>query len=164
MITVTERDRFVKSLFLFVVVLLAGCAASVKQGYVGAAKPDSEIAIVESVGDVGFRIDRTIHNLKATAYVMSVNGFQVGTEAYGFPITTKVLPGKADMWLYCVLPYGSADPRSPVERRGVGLYGTISTYAKHQLTVDLAAGKRYELRCEPAPGYRARFWLEEAAK
>jgi hypothetical protein len=144
----------------FALVALTGCAGT-KQAFEG-TRPDSEIAVIESVGDVGFRIDRTIHNMKPSAYVEKVNGLRVGDDNWGFPTVTKALPGLTGLDIYCSLPYGSADPSAPVERRGVGMYGTVSTFARIPLDIELKAGKRYELKCATVPGYRARAWLDEA--
>jgi hypothetical protein len=148
---------------IFSFVLLAGCAASVKQVYEG-SRADREISIIESVGDVGFRIDRTIHNMKPSAYVEKINGMEMGSATYGFPTTVKALPGRTNLEVYCALPYGSADPKAPMERQGYGLYGTVSTFAKIRMDAELKAGKRYELKCESVAGYRARAWLDEASR
>jgi hypothetical protein len=122
-------------------------------------KPDAEVALIESVGDTGFRIDPTTNNRRPTAYVKKVNGFEVGNAMYGFPLRTKVLPGQVQLELHCMLPNSAGDPRTAP----VGL-GALHTYSALTMTADLKPGKRYELKCEEAPGYRARFWLDEIGR
>lgn len=143
-----------------VIGLLGGCAPTVKQTYEGTLA-QSEIAIVESVGDVGFRIDRTTNNVRPAAYLERINGIQIYIKSIGYPLITKVLPGPATLEIYCTLPNGSADPNAPVERSGYGPIVTQFTYARLTITANLRAGGRYHLKCESVPGYRARAWLDE---
>lgn len=106
--------------------------------------PTIELAKVESVGDVGFRIDRTVSNQQPTGHVFKVNGTQVispGNSLSGLPTVTFIKPGPSELVIYCIT--------------------SGRTYALPTIHADLEKGKKYELRCAAIDG-RAKAWLTPA--
>ena len=151
------RYLLLTSKLLPVAILLIGCAATERHAYEGAPRADSELAVVETfnAGDA---------RSKATAYLMmvktTVGSYYVGHPDRGFSPVAKLLPGEARLVVYCSLPYGSASPLT-YQLGGVGPL-SARTYTIKDVSVDLKPGKRYHLKCEPSPDYRARTWLDDA--
>jgi hypothetical protein len=119
---------------------LLGCALPVHHAYSGAVQPDAELAIVRSVGDTGFRIDRTVANAGPAPYLYKVNGTATGDFTIGFPSTVKLPPGAVTLVVYCALPF--------------------EEFFFQTLNETLVKGTVYELRCERSPGFTNRAWLQ----
>ncbi|MDQ8035162.1 MAG: hypothetical protein REJ50_24410, partial [Bordetella sp.] len=61
------------------------------------APHDGSAAIIESVGDIGFRIDRTVANQGPAPYVLKVNDVLVGNDLSGLATRVVVKPGKVKL-------------------------------------------------------------------
>jgi hypothetical protein len=139
---------------------MAGCAMSVKQGYEGAQRPDSELAIIET-----FIPEDVPPQARSVAYLSGVYGewgsVLVGTMQSGFPRITKTLPGRATLGIHCALPKGSA---SELTRRLSGAGANAISYSGGGVPTNLKKGTRYYLKCEPTPGHQSRIWIEEVPR
>jgi hypothetical protein len=130
--------------------MLGGCA-STNHAYDDRARPDSEVATLVATGDIGFRIDRTVHNRGVAAQLRAVGDKKMGSLAYGFSKFTKVLPGATQITIHCSLP---------TPRHAGRAFETVYTYSEIPIDVRLEPGKTYLLRCQPESTGLVRGWIE----
>ena len=147
---------------LLVVITLGGCATHTKAP--GALQGQGNATLV-TVGDVGLGI-RTIHSTKPTAFIYRIDDQTISTGDWGYPASVATKPGKAVLYIRCVLNVqaltGKLQPFVPLEDgigNVIGPTGGISAQIK--LTANLQANRTYEVRCEPIGNYRARAWVTE---
>ncbi len=136
-----------KNLILILVFLfVAGCATT--KGYVGDTVPDSELAIIYGPKNKLFSAK------KPAAYIMAVNGMEVGNVVKGYPKYIKVKPGIVELKLNLIWPSlarGFASATGNVvamEETGVASE-TIKIFK-----VEVEKGNSYKIEFEVVDGVR----------
>lgn len=140
-------------------IFLLSCATHVS---LSGAQPEYA-ATIFSVGDLGFRIDRTVHNTKPTPYVIQVDG--KATAKDGWPSSVSMAAGEHSLLVLCVLsPDEAIGSPVPFARLANGVGVVVSNrwqqaQAHIPLTATLEASGMYELRCESLRNLTARAWI-----
>lgn len=132
---------------------------------------DGTGAVIQSLGDVGFRLTRTHDNQEAAPYVLKVNGVVVGNDVTGLATRVVVKPGKVRLTLRCIFSGRVLDPKGAgapapftANANGEGKISGVTgnqAFSLIELSDELSAGSTYGLQCAQAGPNRARAWLTQ---
>lgn len=146
----------------FATVALSACGSVTMPN----APQDATGVVINSVGDTGFRIDRTYRNRGAAPLISKVDDTIVGSAEFGYATRVNTKPGKTKLQVICKLPGASATegrprPFAPQVNGQAPISGVASGGAEAQIILidELEPGGRYELHCDAMGGAMARAWL-----